>query len=214
MRIIVLIDLRGSPARPWSGDRAADSTVRSLFLDRARLLQDYDASRIGRFERHWIGFMLATQKPFGIGPLEFGYLFGEDTHNIWLKALFDYSWLGFAAYVTMTMVTLAAGFRILFRDRPWQPYPAVRLYRLSRPCRDRQCDRHRSLAALLPAAWNHLGLHRAGGAIRAEKGKRRNGRSGGIRTHDPLTPSQVRYRAALRSEPRKALIYRRYRGKR
>ena len=32
-----------------------------------------------------------------------------------------------------------------------------------------------------------------------------NGRSGGIRTHDPLTPSQVRYRAALRSEPGKAL---------
>ena len=33
------------------------------------------------------------------------------------------------------------------------------------------------------------------------------GRSGGIRTHDPLTPSQVRYRAALRSEPEKALEY-------
>ena len=28
-----------------------------------------------------------------------------------------------------------------------------------------------------------------------------NGRSGGIRTHDPLTPSQVRYQAALRSDP-------------
>lgn len=97
-------------------------SVRSLFLDRAQLLQDYDASRFGRFERHLMGFMLATQKPLGIGPLEFGYLFGEDTHNIWLKALFDYSWLGFAAYVTMTIVTLAAGFRILFRDRPWQPY--------------------------------------------------------------------------------------------
>ena len=30
---------------------------------------------------------------------------------------------------------------------------------------------------------------------------RKNGRSGGIRTHDPLTPSQVRYRAALHSGP-------------
>ena len=28
------------------------------------------------------------------------------------------------------------------------------------------------------------------------------GRSGGIRTHDPLTPSQVRYQAALRSVPK------------
>ena len=35
---------------------------------------------------------------------------------------------------------------------------------------------------------------------------RENGRSGGIRTHDPLTPSQVRYRAALRSEPRQAIV--------
>ena len=33
----------------------------------------------------------------------------------------------------------------------------------------------------------------------------KNGRSGGIRTHDPLTPSQVRYLAALRSEPGLAL---------
>jgi hypothetical protein len=32
-----------------------------------------------------------------------------------------------------------------------------------------------------------------------------NGRNGGIRTHDPLTPSQVRYRAALHSGPRKPL---------
>ena len=29
-----------------------------------------------------------------------------------------------------------------------------------------------------------------------------NGRSGGIRTHDPLTPSQVRYQAAPRSDGR------------
>jgi hypothetical protein len=27
-----------------------------------------------------------------------------------------------------------------------------------------------------------------------------NGRSGGIRTHDPLSPRQVRYQAALRSD--------------
>lgn len=97
-------------------------SVQALFLDRAQLLQDYDAARLGRFERHLVGLMLATEKPLGIGPLEFGYLFGEDTHNIWLKALLDYSWLGFAAYLALILVTLAGGFRILLRDRPWQPY--------------------------------------------------------------------------------------------
>ncbi len=41
----------------------------------------------------------------------------------------------------------------------------------------------------------------------------KNGRSGGIRTHDPLTPSQVRYQAALRSDPaRQALTARRELG--
>ncbi len=69
-----------------------------------------------------IGFNLALSKPFGIGPLEFGQIYGEDTHDIWLKCLMDYSWLGFAAYLTMIVWTFAAGFRILFRDRPWQPY--------------------------------------------------------------------------------------------
>ena len=36
------------------------------------------------------------------------------------------------------------------------------------------------------------------------RGGSSDGRSGGIRTHDPLTPSQVRYQAALRSDIGKA----------
>ncbi len=42
-----------------------------------------------------------------------------------------------------------------------------------------------------------MGLLRFGGFGKIHQ---RHGRSGGIRTHDPLTPSQVRYQAALRSE--------------
>ena len=99
-----------------------NDTVRTMLIERARFQQDYDSARLGRFARHWIGFMMATEKPFGIGPLMFGRIFGEDTHNIWLKALFDYSWLGFASYVTLLVWTLAAGFRLMFRDRPWQPF--------------------------------------------------------------------------------------------
>ncbi|MFC6488516.1 O-antigen ligase family protein [Nitratireductor sp. GCM10026969] len=96
--------------------------VADLFAQRAQLVQDYDGSRLGRFARHAIGFLLATEHPLGIGPLEFGKLYGEDTHNIWLKALLAYSWLGFAAFFTLIAWTVAAGFRILFRARMWQPY--------------------------------------------------------------------------------------------
>lgn len=94
--------------------------IADVFVERAQLVQDYDGAREGRFARHWIGLLMATQHPFGIGPLEFGVIFGEDTHNIWLKALFDYSWLGFIAYMLLVFWTLGAGFKLIFRDRPWR----------------------------------------------------------------------------------------------
>ncbi len=96
--------------------------VSDLFFARASLSQEYDTGRLGRFGRHIIGFQMAMEHPLGIGPLVFGPIFGEDTHNIWLKALLDYSWLGFASYMTLTIWTLIGGFRLLLRDRPWQPF--------------------------------------------------------------------------------------------
>ncbi|MBO6539247.1 MAG: hypothetical protein JJ969_07585 [Rhizobiaceae bacterium] len=96
--------------------------VADLFSERAQLAQSYDTARLGRFARYVVGFQMAMEHPLGIGPLEFGQMFGEDTHNIWLKSLLDYSWLGFAAYLTLIVWTIAGGFRILFRDRPWQPF--------------------------------------------------------------------------------------------
>lgn len=96
--------------------------VSDLFSNRARLVQEYDGARLGRFERHKIGFLLAMERPLGLGPMELGRMFGEDEHNIWLKSLTSYGWLGFVSYVTFICWTLAAGFRHLLRDRPWQPY--------------------------------------------------------------------------------------------
>lgn len=96
--------------------------IADLFFTRAKLEQDYDSARLGRFARHAIGFVLAMERPFGIGPLEFGLKYGEDTHNMWLKALMDYGWLGFASWVTMIAWTLFGGLRTILRRTPWQPY--------------------------------------------------------------------------------------------
>ncbi|WP_175584942.1 O-antigen ligase family protein [Phyllobacterium pellucidum] len=97
-------------------------SVSELFTARAQLVQDYDEAQFGRFARHWYGLLMSIDRPLGIGPLEFGPIFGEDTHNIWLKASLDYGWIGFISYLTLTMLTLGFGLRILFRERPWQPY--------------------------------------------------------------------------------------------
>jgi O-antigen ligase len=96
--------------------------VSEMFSNRAHLEQSYDTARLGRFARYGIGFQMAMEHPFGIGPLVFGTIFGEDTHDIWLKMLMDYGWLGFVSFLTLVAWTMAAGFRILLRDRPWQPY--------------------------------------------------------------------------------------------
>lgn len=96
--------------------------VAEMFSNRAHLEQSYDTARLGRFARYAIGFQMALEHPFGIGPLVFGTIFGEDTHDIWLKMLMDYGWLGFVSFLTLVAWTIAAGFRILLRDRPWQPY--------------------------------------------------------------------------------------------
>lgn len=93
-----------------------------FLAQRARLVQDYDGGEGGRFARFADGFVMAMEHPLGIGPLNFGRFLGEDTHNIWLKALMDYGWLGFVAFVLLVGWTAAGGLRILFRDRPWQPY--------------------------------------------------------------------------------------------
>ena len=95
--------------------------VSDLFQERAQIVQDYDAGRLGRFQRHVIGFNMMLDQPLGIGALEFGLIFGEDEHDIWLKSLTTYGWLGFAAYLTLVMWTLAAAFPLVFRSGPLQP---------------------------------------------------------------------------------------------
>lgn len=96
--------------------------VSSLFSSRAQLVQDYDGAHLGRFARHRIGFLMAMEQPLGIGPMTFSTIFPEDEHNVWLKSLTTYGWLGFVCYVSLILWTLWTGFRFLLRDRPWQPY--------------------------------------------------------------------------------------------
>jgi O-antigen ligase len=96
--------------------------VYDLFMNRAKLVQDYDGARLGRFERHKIGFLMAMERPLGLGPMAFGKIFGEDEHNIWLKTLTTYGWLGAITYQLMIWSTLWFGFRYMLRERPWQPY--------------------------------------------------------------------------------------------
>jgi O-antigen ligase len=96
--------------------------VADLFSARTQLVQSYDGGHLGRFERHRLGFLMSMEKPLGIGPMVFSTIFPEDEHNIWLKMLTSYGWLGFVCYIGLIVWTLASGFKNLLRNRPWQPF--------------------------------------------------------------------------------------------
>lgn len=96
--------------------------VRDLYEVRAHVVQSYDESRVGRFERQYKGFFLVQEKPFGIGPEQFAPRYGEDEHDMWLKGFTTYGWLGGFSYIILALWTLAAAFPLLFKPRPWTPF--------------------------------------------------------------------------------------------
>lgn len=93
----------------------------SLFEERAQIVQNYDTGELGRFARQAEGFMLAFDKPFGVGPFQFGVIFGEDEHNMWLKGFTVYGWLGGFAYIALAVWTLVIATPLIFKPRPWRP---------------------------------------------------------------------------------------------
>ena len=90
--------------------------VADLFQDRAQIVHDYDGGHLGRFQRYSVGFNMMLDHPLGIGAIEFGRHFGEDEHDIWLKTLTTYGWVGFAAFLTLVLWTLIAAFPLVFRS--------------------------------------------------------------------------------------------------
>lgn len=96
--------------------------VQNLFVQRFKLVQDYDAGRLGRFERHIIGFFWIQERPLGLGPFQFGLAMGEDEHNMWLKGFTVYGWLGGFSYIALVIWTLIVATPLVFKGRPWTPF--------------------------------------------------------------------------------------------
>ena len=96
-------------------------SVADLFKQRASFEQSYDLGAQGRFARYGLGAILALDKPFGIGPLQFAKFFPEDTHDSFLNAFMSGGWLSGACYPVLIALTLIYGFRAVFVRTPWQP---------------------------------------------------------------------------------------------
>lgn len=95
-------------------------SIADVFDVRATLTQDYDVSHLGRFGRYKAGFLLALERPLGIGPLQFTTLFTEDPHNTFLNAFMSGGWIVGLVYPAIIFTTLALGFRAIFVETPWR----------------------------------------------------------------------------------------------
>ncbi|WP_417581228.1 O-antigen ligase family protein [Pelagibacterium sp.] len=88
--------------------------VADLFTQRFSLTQSYDTGELGRFGRIWYTLDLALTNPWGIGPLEYGYLrITEQPHNTYLNIALTYGWGGAIAYYLLVGSTLVAGSKAL-----------------------------------------------------------------------------------------------------
>jgi hypothetical protein len=95
-------------------------SIANLFKERASFSQPYDSGRFGRFGRHALGFAMALDYPFGIGPLQFRRFFPEDTHNSFLNAFMSGGWISGTLYPALVFTTALYGFRNVFLRTPWQ----------------------------------------------------------------------------------------------
>lgn len=95
-------------------------SVADLFKTRASLSQGYDMGEQGRFGRHILGAVLALDKPWGLGPLQFAKIFPEDPHNSYLNAFMSGGWITGLSYLLLVLLTLIYGLRTAFIPAPWR----------------------------------------------------------------------------------------------
>jgi hypothetical protein len=100
--------------------------VAELWEVRATLDQSHDVGHLGRFGRYALGFQMALDQPFGIGPLQFTHIFPEDPHNTFLNSFMTGGWLGGVAYPTLVLISVVFGARFVTVATPWRlTYQAV-----------------------------------------------------------------------------------------
>ncbi len=94
--------------------------IRDMFVERASLVQDYDAGETGRFGNQIRSLPLLLERFSGFGPLQFHKIFIEDPHETYLNAFASYGWIGGLSYVAFTAVALFVGWRLTLRKGPFQ----------------------------------------------------------------------------------------------
>jgi hypothetical protein len=96
--------------------------IRTMFQERAHLVQSYDVGQGGRFQLQELALAEMLRFPNGMGPFEFARVHDLQQHNVYLQAFLVYGWFGAMGYIMLLVSTLMVGLRAAFARTPWQLY--------------------------------------------------------------------------------------------
>lgn len=99
--------------------------VGEFFLERANVLNSYDAGDNGRFALQEMAVGTLLEYFNGLGPHEFARIHGLQQHNVYLQAFIVYGWIGGISYLLFLAATMLVGLRNAFVAGPWQSYAIV-----------------------------------------------------------------------------------------
>ncbi|MET0606880.1 MAG: O-antigen ligase family protein [Beijerinckiaceae bacterium] len=94
--------------------------IRDVFEQRARVTQSYDEGRTGRFGKILYSLPLLLDNPLGLVPLQYGKIFKEDPHNVYVNGFANFGWAGGVAYLALIASTCVVGFRQAMERSPWR----------------------------------------------------------------------------------------------
>ncbi|MDX7949847.1 O-antigen ligase family protein [Lichenihabitans sp. Uapishka_5] len=145
----------------------ADSHIRSFFLERAAVTQDYDVGETGRFGNQLRSLDMLLDRVNGFGPLRFRLTFGLDPHNSYINAFASYGWLGATAFFLLVGLTVFIGFRVAIVPSPYRRvaqvfWPALLVFLLQGFQID--IDHWRHVYLMLAVVWALEGARLRGAA--------------------------------------------------
>ena len=93
-------------------------SVRTFFLERAVVAQEYDEGVTGRFGNQLRSIPLLLERPLGFGPLRYRLRFDLDPHNSYIGAFANDGWIGGFAWIGIALTTGFVGFRLMLTRSP------------------------------------------------------------------------------------------------
>ena len=119
-RIVTMTALAGLAVLVALGGILSVPDVRTFFLQRAVVTQDYDDGVTGRFGNQIRSLPMLVERFEGFGPLRFRLIFGLEPHNSYIGGFANDGWIGGFAWIAIALTSCFVGFRLMFARSPFR----------------------------------------------------------------------------------------------